>query len=148
MSSLTARALLCRAASAGRAGAGAGAAEAATSRHCETLLKHGADPSLGSSESGVNNSCVHAATLDGHAAALSLLLRHGAAHTSAGKGGWTPLALAARSGNMTVVLPLLAAGADPDATAPMGRSAREVATVNKRAKVLEAFDKHALVSLS
>mmetsp|Transcript_70719 Transcript_70719/g.194015 ORF Transcript_70719/g.194015 Transcript_70719/m.194015 type:complete len:233 (-) Transcript_70719:471-1169(-) len=109
----------------------------------ELLLQHGADPSLGSSDTGLANSCVHAATMDGHAEALSVLLRHGADHSAAGKGGWTPLALAARGGTIGVVAPLLAAGADPDAPTPMGKSAREVATLNKRAKVLEAFDKFA-----
>ena len=78
----------------------------------------------------------------GEAEALSLLLRQGALHSAAGKGGWTPLALAARNGTIGVIAPLLAAGADPHAPTPMGKSARDVATLNKRVKVLEAFDKH------
>ena len=37
-------------------------------------------------------------------------------------------------------MPLLAAGADPDAPTAAGKSAREYATLNKRTKLLEAFD--------
>ena len=35
---------------------------------------------------------------------------------------------------------LLEAGAGPDAPTPAGKSARELAVINKRAKVLEVFD--------
>ena len=107
----------------------------------ELLLEHGADPALGSNEIGMDNGCLHAAVMSSDADALKLLLRKGAKHSAVGKGGFTPLTLAARSGAMGCIVPLLAAGADPDAKAPMGKSAREIATVNKRAKVLEAFDK-------
>ena len=72
---------------------------------------------------------------------LRLLLQHGTPHSTPGKGGFTPLALAARSGILAVVAPLLEAGADPDAATPMGKSARELAIINKRAEVIAAFDK-------
>ena len=52
-------------------------------------------------------------------------------------------ALAARVGSLAVLPLLLEAGADPDAPTPAGKSARELAVINKRAKVLEAFDARA-----
>ena len=103
---------------------------------------------MGSFETGLENGCVHAATLNGDAEALSLLLRHGSQHSAVGKGGWTPLALAARNNTIPAIAPLLAAGADPDASTPMGKSARDVATVNKRVKVIEAFDKRQAMEVS
>lgn len=106
----------------------------------EMLLKKGADPSLGSNEIGMANTCVHAAVDHSEIDVLRLLLRYGAPHSSPGKGGYTPLALAARSGAIAAVLPLLEAGADPDAPTPAGKSARELAVINKRTKVIEAFD--------
>ena len=106
----------------------------------EVLLKKGADPALGSNDIGMANTCVHAAVEHSELDVLKLLLRYGAPHSSPGKGGFTPLALAARSGAIRAVLPLLEAGADPDAKTPAGKSARELAVINKRAKVIEAFD--------
>lgn len=106
----------------------------------EMLLAKGADPSLGSHETGVAGSCVHAAVDQSDAATLRLLLRYGAPHSSPGKGGFTPLALAARVGSLAVLPLLLEAGADPDAPTAAGKSARELAVINKRTKVLEAFD--------
>jgi len=105
----------------------------------ELLLGHGADPSLGSNEIGMANGCIHAAVDSGDVAALSLLLRHDVSHSTAGRGGWTPLALATRTGNIKAIQALLAAGADPDLKAPMGKSARQIAQCNKRPKVLEIF---------
>mmetsp|Transcript_42677 Transcript_42677/g.142022 ORF Transcript_42677/g.142022 Transcript_42677/m.142022 type:complete len:83 (+) Transcript_42677:1188-1436(+) len=74
---------------------------------------------------------------------VRLLLRHGASHSAPGKGGWTPLAIAARAGSAGVVEALLAAGADPDAVSPSGKSARELATINNKAKVIAAIEAHA-----
>ena len=104
------------------------------------LLAKGADPSLGSHETGVANSCVHAAVDHSDAATLRLLLRYDAPHSLPGKGGFTPLALAARVGSLAVLPLLLEAGADPDARTAAGKSARELAVINKRTKVLEVFD--------
>ena len=106
----------------------------------EKMLQKGADASLGSNEIGLQNSCVHAAVDHSDAATLELLLKYGAPHSAAGKGGFTPLCVAARSGNLACAMPLLAAGADPDAPTAAGKSAREYATLNKRTKLLEAFD--------
>ena len=106
----------------------------------EMLLAKGADPALGSHETGVANSCVHAAVDHSDAATLRLLLRYDAPHSLPGKGGFTPLALAARVGSLAVLPLLLDAGADPDARTAAGKSARELAVINKRTKVLEVFD--------
>lgn len=73
-------------------------------------------------------------------AAVQLLLRHGAAHSTAGKGGFTPLATAARAGALKVIPLLLEAGADPDAPTVSGKSARELAVINKKTAVVELFD--------
>ena len=46
---------------------------------------------------------------------VRLLLRHGASHSAPGKGGWTPLAIAARAGSAGAAEPLLlAVGAGTD----------------------------------
>ena len=87
------------------------------------------------------NSCVHAAVAHKNMSALNLLLRHGAPHSTPGKNGWTPLAVAARTGDMEAITPLLAAGADPDAQTAAGKSARELAVINKKPAVIEAFDR-------
>ena len=111
------------------------------------LLEHKADPSLGSNEIGIDNTCVHAAVIHNDVAVLGLLLSHGAAHSAPGKGGWTALTLAARSGAVACILPLLAAGANPDAATPMGKSPRELAVINQRITVIEVFDDHKQLAL-
>ena len=105
-----------------------------------TLLSSNADPSLGSAEIGADNTCLHAAVLHNEVGLVKLLLTHGAPHSAPGKGGWTPLALAARGGAVGIVQALLAAGADADAPTPVGKSARELAAVNNKAAVLEALE--------
>ena len=107
---------------------------------CELLLQHGADPSLGSLEIGAANTCLHAAITNNEMDVVKLLLRHGAPHSAKGKGGWTPLALAARGGAADAVEALLIAGADPNVPAPSGKSVRELAALNKSQKVVEALD--------
>jgi len=106
----------------------------------EALLQHKADPSLGNNECGATNSCLHTAAGRNDVAAVQLLLRHGAAHSTAGKGGFTPLATAARAGALKVIPLLLEAGADPDAPTASGKSARELAVINKKTAVVELFD--------
>jgi len=105
----------------------------------EVLLQHKADPSLGVSGS----SCLHIAAGRNDADVLRVLLPHAKSLSAAGKGGFTPLALAARSGALAVVPLLLQAGADPNEPTRAGKSARELAVINKKAKVVEAFDAHA-----
>ena len=104
------------------------------------LLRHGADPSLGSHEIGMANTCVHAAVAHRDVGALRLLLRHGAAHSGPGKGGLTPLAAAARAGAVVMIEPLLGAGADPHTPTQFGKSAYELAVINKRAEAIALFD--------
>jgi len=104
------------------------------------LLKNGADPSLGSNEIGMASSCVHASVDHNEPDALRLLLKYGAPHSAPGKGGFTPLALAARVGAMSVMPPLLEAGADSDAPTGAGKTARELAVINKKTKAIELFD--------
>ena len=85
------------------------------------------------------NSCLHAAAIFNELEVAKLLLQHKAAHSAPGKGGWTPLALAARGGAADIVVALLSAGADPDAPTPSGMSVRELAALNKKPKVIEAL---------
>tara|TARA_B110001452_G_scaffold208002_1_gene178230 strand:+ start:296 stop:1768 length:1473 start_codon:yes stop_codon:yes gene_type:complete len=108
----------------------------------ELLLAHGADPALGNNEIGMSNTCLGAAAARNDATVVKMLLRHGVAHSAPAKGGFSPLALAARGGATKVIGPLLDAGADPDAPTPVGKSARELAVTNKKVKVIEAFDAH------
>ena len=64
----------------------------------------------------------------------------GAPPSAAGKGGFSPLAVAARAGALLAIPPLLEAGADPDAPTAAGKSARELAVINKRLQAIELFD--------
>ena len=89
------------------------------------------------------NACLHAAAAAKEESVVELLLRHGAPHSTPGKGGWTPLAIAVRAGAAGVVEALLAAGADPDAPTPSGKTVRELAVINKKEKVLLALRAHA-----
>eukprot|EP00966_Prymnesium_polylepis_P036643 850277-Prymnesium_polylepis.1 len=100
----------------------------------ELLLQRGADPSMGNDEIGMASSCLHAAAAANELEVVKLLLRHGAPHSAPGKGGWTPLAIAVRAGAARVVEALLAAGADPDASTPSGKTVRELAVVNRKEK--------------
>ena len=92
------------------------------------------------SQVGVANSCLHVAAARNDAAAVQLLLQHGAAPSAAGKGGFSPLAVAARAGALLAIPPLLEAGANPDAPTAAGKSARELAVINKRLQAIELFD--------
>ena len=55
---------------------------------------------------------------------------------SPGQGGWTALALAARSGYTAAAKALLEGGADPTAVMANGKSALDIARVNKKAGVV------------
>ena len=110
---------------------------------CALLLQHGADPALGSPEIGLGNSCLHAACAHNKPDLVRLLLHHGASPSAVGKGGWTPLALAARSKAAKIFEALLAAGADPSATTPSGGTVRELAAANRCDAVLDALDRAA-----
>ena len=104
------------------------------------LLDAKADPNLGNKEWGMASSCLHEAARRGNATVVQLLLGAGAAVDAPGRDGWTPLALAARAGAVSVLAPLLAAGADPASPLPGGKSAAEVARLNKKVKAAEVLD--------
>ncbi|EOD32002.1 hypothetical protein EMIHUDRAFT_449470 [Emiliania huxleyi CCMP1516] len=89
-------------------------------------------------EIGMDNGCIHAAVNAGDVEALALLLRHGADPSAAGKGGWTPLTLAARSGKTSARggAALAAPGGGRPFTAALG-------VVNKRAAILRLFGEEA-----
>jgi ankyrin repeat protein len=114
----------------------------------EMLLASGADPSLGCKAIGMESSALHQATMKGDAKMVELLLRHGRDGGSGGRldvdcrgrGGWTALCLAARSGNVDVAKALLAAGADPGLRMENGKTASEIAHTNKKAALVALLD--------
>lgn len=98
----------------------------------DLLLEAHADPTLTDSR---GNNCLHEATIRGDAETVKLLLHapRGSLDLEArGQGRWTPLGLAARSGNLAVAEALLTHGADPDAEAFLGKSSLDVARGNGR----------------
>ena len=123
------------------------------------LLARRADPRLGCKAIGMENSCLHQAVLKGDARMVALLLETPAgagAGTGAGAGagaprldvdapgrdGWTPLCLAARSGCVPVAKALLDAGASPSvAMASSGKTAAEIAAVNKKPAMVALLEK-------
>ena len=56
-----------------------------------------------------------------------------------GQSGWTPLCLAARSGNVVAATALLAKGADCKKVTAGGKSALDLARINKRTAILTLF---------
>lgn len=109
----------------------------------ELLLKAGADPALASNDMAEGATCLSVAASQGKPGLLRLLLdsdKLGAAvNRPEAQQGFTPLMLAARRGSKDCVELLLAAGADPSAVNAAGRSALDVATVNKRVAVAEVL---------
>ena len=57
-----------------------------------------------------------------------------------GRDGWTALGLAARSGNAAMVMALLDAGADRAAVMKNGKTAGEIARLNKKGEVERLLD--------
>ena len=112
------------------------------------LLAHGAD--VNALEDSHGQSALMWAVAQQHSGVVEVLLRHGASINARSKvypqvisssgnadpigvyeiaqGGYTPLLFAARHGDLDSARLLLAAGADPNETAPMGTSALLVAT--------------------
>lgn len=90
------------------------------------------------------NNALHHAVMQRDAATVRLLLEPETAAGSPppldvdglGKGGWTPLGLAARAGDVDVAETLLEHGAAPDAVAYMGKNALDIAKANKRAAMV------------
>lgn len=123
------------------------------------LLSAHANPTLGCKAIGMQNTCLHQATLKGDAKMVRLLLAASSPNSpcpdvldvnAPGRDGWTPLCLAARSGCVPVAKELLAAGASTSvAMATSGKTALEIATVNKKSafvKLLEAKGAEATAS--
>ena len=115
----------------------------------ELLLAANADPRLGCKSIGMENTCLHQATIKGDTKMIALLLAQDANTgelvsggrpatptldvNAPGRDGWTPLCLAARSGCVAAAKALLAAGATPDfVMAPSGNTALDIAAVNKK----------------
>ena len=107
------------------------------------LLQAHGDLTLADSQ---GNRCLHEAAIRGEAELVELLLPPLPMAQSAsplpgvnerGQGGWTPLGLAARSGNQAVVAALLARGADPDVEAFQGKTPLQIAQCNERSAVAE-----------
>jgi ankyrin repeat protein len=97
---------------------------------------------------GTANNALHQATIRGDGAMIELLLRARAAagppnpaaalHVdSAGRGGWTPLGLAARAGDEKAVRALLAGGADAAVVMENGKTPLDIARTNKRAAIVQ-----------
>lgn len=117
----------------------------------QLLLDAQADPTIGGKAIGMQNNALHQATLRNDAKMIRLLLsaadsavKLGGGSSpaaalkvgSAGQGGWTALALAARSGHEAAVKALLEGGADPTAAMANGKSALDIARLNKKAGIV------------
>ncbi|EFN50721.1 hypothetical protein CHLNCDRAFT_142585 [Chlorella variabilis] len=115
------------------------ALEAQDERAVELLLGAGADPTLGNQAMGEGGTPLHVAAAAGRAGILRLLLgtgRFGGGRVDqACEQGWAPLQLAARRGSAECVQLLLEHGADKGAMNEQGKTALDIARVNKREAV-------------
>ena len=103
----------------------------------QLLLDAQADPTIGGKAIGKQNNALHQATLRDDAQMIRLLLSAAALNVgSAGQGGWTALALAARSGHEAAAKALLEGGADPTAVMANGKSALDIARVNNKVGII------------
>lgn len=106
------------------------------------LLQAGANPALSNNDMGEESTPLHAAAAAGQAGILQALLdawpaQHlSAAVNQAGDNGWTPLMLAARKGSANCVRLLLERGADAASKNVQGRTAADIAAVNRREAVV------------
>ena len=57
-----------------------------------------------------------------------------------GRNGWSSLGLAARAGHAAIVQALLDAGADRTVATPLGKSALELARLNRKAAVVALLE--------
>ena len=77
------------------------------------LLDAKADLTIGCKSIGMDNSAIHQATMRADAPMIALLAQYGADVNAAGRDGWSPICLAARSGCVPAVRALLSANANP-----------------------------------
>lgn len=110
-------------------------------RAVRLLLQAGANPTLSNNDMGEDSTPLHAAAAAGRPGILQALLdawpagQLSAAVNQPGENGWTPLMLAARRGSADCVRLLLEQGADVAAKNAQGRTAADIAAVNKRQAV-------------
>tara|TARA_B100000795_G_scaffold247758_1_gene214161 strand:- start:2 stop:658 length:657 start_codon:yes stop_codon:yes gene_type:complete len=106
------------------------------------LCSWGADPTVvGCKAIGIANTVLHQAALRGDGEMIRLLVR-AAPHldvNAGGQNGLTPLCLAARANKEQAAKALLEAGADPTAVCALGKSALDIARLNKRVAILKLF---------
>lgn len=107
----------------------------------ELLLQAGASPTATNNDMAEGATCLTLAAGMGRPGILRLLLGSGALGAAVNQAeaeqGFTPLMLAARRGNAECVQLLLAAGADAAAVNHSGKTALQIAEVNKRAAAVE-----------
>ena len=114
------------------------------------LLDSKADPTIGCKAIGMANNVLHQATQKGDGAMIKLLMDAKAAAggdapvakldvNATGQNGFTPLALAARSGCEAAAKALLEGGADPKIVIVGGKSALDLARLNKKAAIVKLF---------
>ncbi len=101
------------------------------------LIEASADLTVGNKDIGMDNTCLHHATLRADVSSIRLLAAAGAALDARGRDGWTALCLAARSGSVPAAKALLAAGADPSLAMVSGKTALEIATINKKVAIVK-----------
>ncbi|PRW59698.1 ankyrin repeat and kinase domain-containing 1 [Chlorella sorokiniana] len=114
----------------------------------ELLIDGGADPNLASSDMAEGATCLTLAASLGRPKMLRLLLgsrklASSAVNAAEADQGFTPLMLAARKGNAECVQMLLDAGADPAAVNHAGKTAHDIAQVNKKEAAIEVLQRHA-----
>lgn len=104
------------------------------------MLGAGANPAA---SMGDSSTPLHFCCSAGLAGLAKLLLRTGKVDVARpGPQGWLPLQLAARRGSVACVRLLLQHGADPAAVC-QGKTALEIARINKRAACVEALEQAA-----
>ncbi len=96
-----------------------------------------ADLTLSCKAFGNGNTALHQATILRHIPMIELLAARGAPLDAHGRDGWTPLCLAVRSNATDAVTALIAAGASTSAACGNGKTPLEIATINKRAAIVE-----------
>ena len=111
----------------------------------KVLLEADADPTV---QYRNGRTVLHEATIKGDTKMIELLLAaptaDGAVYVpphvdTPGPDGWTPLCLAVRNNNLAVAKALIGGGADPSFVTGKGKSALDLAKLNKRAALLELF---------